>query len=147
MKTQKRTRALLAGVLVAAGTVVLAPFVVAAETPVGPREAYTETTLLFGTQRPDGGTPVTAAQFQRFLDTQVTTRFPAGLTVEDGTGQYRDRHGVIEKERSYRVVIVYPTRKAASANAELEAVRSLYDHAFQQESVGRLDESVHASFT
>ncbi|MBY8888979.1 DUF3574 domain-containing protein [Streptomyces sp. PTM05] len=142
-----RTRALLAGVLTAAGTLVLAPFVVAAETPVGPRGAYTETTLLFGTQRPEGGTPVTAAQFQRFLDTQVTTRFPAGLTVDDGRGQYRDRHGVIERERSYRVVIVYPTREAESANAKLEAVRSLYDRAFRQESVGRLDESVHASFS
>ncbi|MCQ4079788.1 DUF3574 domain-containing protein [Streptomyces sp. RB6PN25] len=145
MKIDTRAGLLLACSLAAAGAA-LTPVVVAADAPGAARDAYTETTLFFGTQRPDGGPAVTEAEFQRFLDTQVTPRFPEGLTVDEGRGQYRDRYGVIEKERSYQVIVVYPTSATSSANDNLDSIRHLYDKSFRQESVGRIDEAVHASF-
>ncbi|MFB7494439.1 DUF3574 domain-containing protein [Streptomyces sp. NPDC056161] len=145
MKIRTRTGLLLGCGLAAAGAAV-APAVVAADAPAATRDAYVETTLLFGTERPDGGAAVTEPEFQRFLDTQVTPRFPDGLTVDQTRGQYRDRHGVIEKERSYQVIVLYPAETAASAGTKLDHIRRLYTAAFQQESVGRVDEDVHASF-
>ncbi|MFE9613790.1 DUF3574 domain-containing protein [Streptomyces sp. NPDC006012] len=145
MKIRTRTGLLLGCGLAVAGAA-LAPVVVAADAPTAARDAYVETTLLFGTERPDGGAAVTESEFQRFLDTQVTPRFPDGLTVDQARGQYRDRHGVIEKERSYQVIVLYPADAAASAGPKLERIRQLYAARFQQESVGRVDEDVHASF-
>jgi uncharacterized protein DUF3574 len=140
-----RTGLLLGCGLATAGAA-LTPMVVAADAPAAPRDSYVETTLLFGTERPDGAAAVTESEFQRFLDTEVTPRFPDGLTVDQARGQYRDRHGVIEKERSYQVIVLYPSDRASSTDAKLERIRRLYTESFRQESVGRVDEAVHASF-
>src|ERR1044071_682488 len=60
---------------------------------------FFRTELYFGSNKPDG-TAVTPEQFQDFLNTQVTPRFPDGLTLLTGFGQFRGSSGVIEKERS-----------------------------------------------
>ncbi|MER6531821.1 DUF3574 domain-containing protein [Streptomyces sp. NPDC001508] len=139
-----------AGLLLGCGLAVtgaaLAPVVVADAAPAAHRDAYIETTLYFGTERPGGGNAVTEAEFQRFLDTEVTPRFPDGLTVDEGRGQYRDRYGVIERERSYRVVVLYPAGAAPAAGARLDSIRDRYERVFGQESVGRVDEAVRAWF-
>ena len=43
--------------------------------------------LYFGTQTPDGA--VTAEQWTQFLATDVTPRFPRGLTVWPAAGQWQ----------------------------------------------------------
>ncbi|MDH6135758.1 hypothetical protein P3T37_005175 [Kitasatospora sp. MAA4] len=132
--------------LLACGAVLVPAFAATADRPDAPRDAYTRTELYFGTDRPGGGPAVTDQEFQAFLDNQVTPQFPDGLTVQEGRGQYRDRFGVIERERSYQVVLVYPRGTAAAADTSIEAIRRQYDSSFQQESVGRVDEPVRASF-
>ncbi|MFD7907284.1 DUF3574 domain-containing protein [Kitasatospora sp. NPDC059722] len=139
-----------AGVVAGAALLVtgatLAPVAGAAGAPVAPHDPYTRTELFFGTERPDGGPAVTEQEFQAFVDSEITPRFPDGLTIEDGRGQYRDRHGVIEHERSYLVTLLYPLPAARTAGAAVEEIRRAYDQRFQQEAVGRVDESVRASF-
>ncbi|MFF1871738.1 DUF3574 domain-containing protein [Kitasatospora herbaricolor] len=137
---------LLAGAALLATGAAVAPSAGAADVPVGPRDAYTRTELFFGTERPDGGAAVTVQEFEAFLDAEVTSRFPEGLTVEEGRGQYRDRFGVIERERSYRVVLLYPRGAARSSDLKIEEIRRRYDAAFRQEAVGRVDDSVRAAF-
>ncbi|KJS61641.1 DUF3574 domain-containing protein [Streptomyces rubellomurinus] len=137
---------LLAAIAVLLTGATLAPAAGAADTPTAPRAAYTRTQLFFGTERPDGGPAVTEQEFQDFVDTEVTPRFPDGLTIEQARGQYRDRHGVIERERSYLVTLLYPAGTAKQAGAAVEDIRRGYDRRFQQESVGRVDEQVRASF-
>ncbi|WP_217146898.1 DUF3574 domain-containing protein, partial [Streptomyces sp. AC627_RSS907] len=66
--------------------------------------AYVETRLFFGTARADGGAPVTDRQFRAFVDRRITPRFPAGLTLQEGRGQWRDRHGTIQRERSSELI-------------------------------------------
>ncbi|MET9590317.1 DUF3574 domain-containing protein [Streptomyces sp. NPDC006516] len=108
--------------------------------------AYVETRLFFGTERPDGGPDVTARQFRSFIDRQVTPAFPDGLTVQEGRGQWRDSHGVIERERSYELILLYPASEARTRDPQVERVRAAYEKAFAQDSVARLDERTLADF-
>ncbi|MET9292085.1 DUF3574 domain-containing protein [Streptomyces sp. NPDC003077] len=107
---------------------------------------YIETSLLFGTARPNGGPPVTDKEFRAFVDEFVTPRFPDGLTVQDGYGQYRDTHGTIERERSYELILLYPTSQARPNNPKIEQVRAAYMKRFGQESVARIDDRARVDF-
>ncbi|MFI6105564.1 DUF3574 domain-containing protein [Streptomyces sp. NPDC051310] len=108
--------------------------------------SYVETRLFFGTERPDGGPDVTDQQFTAFIDREVTPRFPEGLTVQDGRGQWRDASGRIERERSYELVLLYPAAEAKARDPHIERIRDAYERAFGQESVLRLDERTLADF-
>ncbi|MFD3315103.1 DUF3574 domain-containing protein [Streptomyces sp. NPDC058694] len=125
-------------------TAATAPAALTAPTARG--AAYVETRLLFGTERPDGGPAVTDGQFMDFVDRQVTPAFPEGLTVQDGRGQWRDRNGVIERERSYELILLYPVGRAKAADPGIERIRDAYEKEFGQESVARLDEPTRADF-
>jgi len=99
--------------------------------------------MLFGTSR-SHGTPVTEEEWTRFLDTEVTPRFPAGLTVLRGPGQWRSNDGRLAKEQSNMLVIWHePT---AQADAKIEAIRAAYKQRFDQESVMRVDSMSCVSF-
>lgn len=111
-----------------------------------PAEAFIETRLFFGTERPDGGPDVTDRQFMRFIDRKVTPSFPSGLTVQEGRGQWRDSNGTIEKERSYELILLYPATEAHVRDPQIERIREAYAKAYAQDSVARLDEPTLADF-
>ncbi|MFB6503745.1 MULTISPECIES: DUF3574 domain-containing protein [unclassified Streptomyces] len=107
---------------------------------------YIETRLFFGTERPDGGPDVTDGQFMAFIDEEVTPRFPNGLTIQDGRGQWRDSNGVIERERSYELTLLYPASEARVRDSQIERIRDAYEKAYAQDSVARLEERMTADF-
>ncbi|WP_327371916.1 DUF3574 domain-containing protein [Streptomyces sp. NBC_01217] len=109
-------------------------------------KAYIETRLYFGTERPDGGPDVTDQQFLAFVDEEVTPRFPNGLTIQDGRGQWRDSHGVIERERSYELTLLYPASEARVRDAQIERIRNAYEKEYAQDSVARVEERTTADF-
>ncbi|MDK1471968.1 DUF3574 domain-containing protein [Streptomyces sp. 549] len=158
MKVQLRSAVLvaLAGLLVllAAGAFAArpAPFGGAAAPPVpaaaeaGRGERYSETRLFFGTGRHGGEPPITDAEFRAFLDREITPRFPAGLTLQEGYGQWRDRTGTINGERSYELILLYPATENAERDADIEAIRDAYTTKYELESVGRVDAAVRADF-
>ncbi|MCX4822324.1 DUF3574 domain-containing protein [Streptomyces sp. NBC_01142] len=111
-----------------------------------PSEAFIETRLFFGTERPDGGPDVSDRQFMRFIDRKVTPSFPSGLTVQEGRGQWRDSNGTIEKERSYELILLYPATEAHVRDPQIERIREAYAKAYAQDSVARLDEPTLADF-
>lgn len=92
--------------------------------------------LYFGTQRP-GGAPVTEAEWAAFLDEKVTPRFPDGLTVLTGNGQWRNSKGLVTKETSAVLVVLY--EPSAEKEAAIEDIRAAYKDRFDQESVMRVD--------
>lgn len=99
--------------------------------------------MLFGTSRTHGS-PVTDEEWTRFLDTEVTPRFPVGLTVLRGPGQRRSNDGRLAKEQSNMLVIWHePT---AQAHHDIEAIRTVYKKRFDQESVMRVDGMSCVSF-
>lgn len=80
--------------------------------------------------------------WKTFLDEEVTPRFPDGLSVLDIYGQYRNRQGAIERERSKLLVIV--VFDAPAHAARVQAIVDSYIHRFRQESVLRVERAVCA---
>jgi hypothetical protein len=106
---------------------------------LGPAEPFIRTELFFGSNKPDG-TVVSEAEFARFLDQEITPRFPDGLTLLTGLGQFRGSSGAIERERSMLLILLYPRDTARASSAKIEQIRTAYKARFQQESVLRADE-------
>ena len=90
--------------------------------------------VYFGRNRPDGGT-VSDAEWQEFLDTVVTPKFPKGFTVVEAVGQWKSQSGVVERERSAVVTILH-TGSAADQEG-VAAVAGEYKRRFRQEAVLR----------
>jgi hypothetical protein len=99
-------------------------------------ELFLRTELFFGLSKPDG--EVTEKNFQQFLEDHITPRFPDGLTVVTGLGQFRNARGTIIQERSKIVIVLYPPHEA-KASGRIEQIREEYKALFQQESVLRAD--------
>ncbi|MDQ3692453.1 MAG: DUF3574 domain-containing protein [Chloroflexota bacterium] len=107
--------------------------------PEAEAEPWNRTELFFGTAKPDGSA-VTETEWRQFLDAEVTPRFPDGLTVLSGNGQWQEEDGDIIQERSKLVLLLYPREAADESNKEIEAIRAAYEHQFQQQSVPRADD-------
>jgi hypothetical protein len=101
---------------------------------------FARTELFFGTAKPDG--VVTDAEFRAFLDDQITPRFPDGLTVLKGDGQFRGESGEIVKEDSFLLILLYPLEGFRESSGKIDAIRRLYRTQFQQESVLRVDDPI-----
>jgi hypothetical protein len=108
-------------------------------------ETWNRTELYFGSSKPDGSV-VSEKKFQRFVDEEVTPRFPDGLTVLTGNGQFKNSAGVILKERSMVLILLYPLEPNDSSSMKIEEIREAYKSAFQQESVLRVDSLASVSF-
>ena len=103
-----------------------------------PAREMARTELLFG-----AGT-VSEGAWHRFLSSEVTPRFPAGLTALEGYGQWRAPNGTISKEHS-RVLLLWHAPDAKS-DAALDAIRDAYKKRFHQRSVMRVDGEDCVSF-
>ncbi|MFZ5738931.1 MAG: DUF3574 domain-containing protein [Pseudomonadota bacterium] len=77
---------------------------------------------------------VSDAEFKRFTAEEITPRFPDGLTVVDGVGQWRDsERGHVVREKAKLVTLVFaedPVRRAA-----LSAIAEAYKQRFKQQAV------------
>jgi hypothetical protein len=107
-------------------------------------ETWRRTELYFGTEKPNGSA-VTPQEFEDFVDEIVTPRFPEGLTLLSGDGQWRDSAGTIIEEESNLLILLYPLDDE-EADGEIEQIREAYKDFFQQESVLRVDSYSRVSF-
>ncbi len=106
-------------------------------------EQFTEYRLYFG--RNLGNVEVVSdAAWRAFLSDEITPRFGDGLTVVDAAGQWRDKTGVMVREKSKLVVILTGAEDSGFQHTD-EIVRA-YKEAFDQEAVLRTISSVCASF-
>jgi len=107
---------------------------------------FVRTELYFGTQKPDG--VVSDDDFFGFLDRVITPRFPDGLTLLKGDGQFRDEEGVIVKEASFVLILFYPLEDFSESSRKIDVIRERYKNRFDQESVLRVDDpyAVRVSF-
>src|SRR5262245_53805201 len=92
--------------------------------------------LLFGMGKMDGS-EISDGEWRAFLDAEVSPRFPDGLMVLTGYGQWRTSEGGRAKEKSRVIEIWY--RPSADSDVKIEAIRSAYKARFKQESVMRVD--------
>ncbi|MEP6902329.1 MAG: DUF3574 domain-containing protein [Actinomycetota bacterium] len=110
-------------------------------------DKFYRTELYFGTDKANGG-KVSDEDWNKFLEREVTPRFPAGFTVLEGFGQYKDSVGKIVREASRVLILFYPNKTRKTSSQKIEELRANYKKQFQQESVLRLDftKSVQVSF-
>jgi hypothetical protein len=106
-------------------------------------DLFVRTELFFGLSR-TGAPDISEPEFQNFVDTQVTTRFPDGLTLLSGKGQFRSAAGSIVQEGSKLLILLYPF--STKSSNDIEQIRTQYKSMFQQESVLRTDEPTCVSF-
>jgi hypothetical protein len=99
--------------------------------------------LLFGAGTADGK-GVSEAEWTAFLASEVTPRFPDGLTVFTGHGQWREGAGPVVAEASRMLLIWY--RPGLDSERRIEAIRAAYKSRFGQKSVMRVDERSCVSF-
>jgi hypothetical protein len=114
---------------------------------LGPRaHRFIRTELFFGTATPDE--PVSDERFRAFLDAEVTPRFPDGLTLFKGHGQFTGEDGVLVKEDPFVLILLHPYDRFKENDKKIEEIRRLYKARFRQESVLRVDYqfSVRVSF-
>lgn len=111
-------------------------------------EPWVRAELYFGVPGPDDDTAAADEEWQEFLDDEITPRFPAGLTVLTGYGQFQGSEDEeIGRQRSRVLIILYPMEGAAESSALLEEIRDEYEEQFDQQSVLRADaEPVCTSF-
>jgi|SRR5215813_4985122 len=105
---------------------------------------FNRTELLLGLSKHNGST-VTDAEFQHFIDTEVTPRFPEGFTIVPGSGQFKDSRGLIIRESARVLVVLYPSSDRRSSQ-HIDEIRATYKDRHQQESVVRVDGESCASF-
>ena len=99
--------------------------------------------LFFG--RNVGAKPgVSDSAFGKFVDEELTPRFPDGLTILDGGGQWRGAENKLIRESAKVVLIVLP--KAGDSSQRIEAVRAAYKTRFHQNSVLLVTQASCVSF-
>ncbi|MDE0390925.1 MAG: DUF3574 domain-containing protein [Rhodospirillales bacterium] len=114
----------------------------AASCPPGTEE-FAEYRLFFG--RSQGAIEVVSEEAWRaFLADEVTPRFPAGLTVLDASGQWRDDSGEIVRERTKLLLVLAPP--GGDAMQRTDEIAEAYKLAFGQSSVLRAVTQACASF-
>jgi Protein of unknown function (DUF3574) len=100
---------------------------------------FIRTELYFGRNKSDG-TEVSRKEFDEFLSGFVTERFPDGLTVLKGRGQFLNSKGDVERERSVVLILLYPTSARNEKHIKIEEIRDEYKRRFLQQSVLRVDD-------
>ncbi|WP_293676676.1 DUF3574 domain-containing protein [uncultured Phenylobacterium sp.] len=97
--------------------------------PVGQSELRTAQIFL-GAQ---AATKISDTEIRKFVDAEVTPRFPNGVTVVDGGGQWKGADNRMMREAAKVVLIVLPAKRAP--HSQMEAVRNAYRVRFKQDSV------------
>ncbi|MBS1076819.1 DUF3574 domain-containing protein [Gluconobacter kondonii] len=101
--------------------------------------------LAFGLTRPDGSV-IERQDWQQFVDSEITPRFPAGFTVIDAQGQWYDAAGHKVIQEGSRIVWIVAPSTNRSLQAHLRAICQIYQKRFKQQAVGLTIQSGCSSF-
>jgi hypothetical protein len=136
--------ALLGLAALAAASILPTPLAAQDAACVREQKPMVQTELIFG-RNIGGRLGVTEARWARFLAHEITPRFPGGLTVIDGQGQWRDTvRGALVRERSKIVLVIAPDDDVGRDH--ISAIVAAYKRRFRQQSVAVLTRRVCASF-
>lgn len=91
--------------------------------------------MYFGMAKPAGGV-VTAEEWDDFLRTFVTPRFPSGLSAWPASGQWRGADGRVVREDSRVLNVLHPAD--APSELAIRAIVAEYEKRFAQEAILRV---------
>lgn len=108
-------------------------------------DLVTEYQLFFGRSGAGGQEVVSENAWAQFLADTVTPRFPDGLTVTDGAGQWLPSEGKVVRERTkILTILVWPDESPLD---KLDEIATEYERRFGQDSVLRASRQACASFS
>lgn len=96
------------------------------------QESMIRDALFFGQSIPGGGLIADSA-WQDFLAQRVTPAFPAGFTILNAAGQWREESGAIAREPTRILVVVHTP--SAGTDSTLRGIKADYMQRFRQEAV------------
>jgi hypothetical protein len=107
---------------------------------------WVRTELYFGIALADDPNPTrTEAKWRAFLDSEVTPRFPDGLSVFDIYGQWRGKGQTQPiRQRSKVIVVLYPD--TPEHRADIDAVRAAWKRDTGDQSVLKVTQAAEVSF-
>lgn len=142
--SSRSTRPGLAGMLCAVALCTSSAIAAHAEGCAAPASPMSQVEMYFGSSV-KGRPFVATSAWSQFLASEVTPRFPDGLTVFDAHGQWRSSDGKIYSEATHVVLILY--KADATTEGKIEAIRAAYKKQFNQEDLPlRVDTTVCAAF-
>jgi hypothetical protein len=102
------------------------------------------TELYFGLSAP-GGMRISPMDWRDFLDSEISVRFPDGITVLSAQGMWQtgNPENPIDWEDTRLVIIVHPDDRRE--NQKISEIIELYKLQFQQQSVLRVSELASVS--
>ena len=109
-----------------------------------PLKPMLRTELFFG-HKTGTKSIVSERQWTRFVERELSPRFPDGLTVIDGRGRWRDPRGNTTIREPTKIVVVVAEDNAATRD-QIDAVAVAYKRRFRQQSVGIAMAPVCAAF-
>ncbi|WP_340646570.1 DUF3574 domain-containing protein [Phenylobacterium sp.] len=110
-----------------------------------PGEEPMRTAQLFFGQNIGDKPGVSDVDFRKFTDEVLTPRFPEGLTVLDGGGQWTGAENKLIREAAKVVVLVLP-KERGDTQRKLGEVRQAYIQRFHQDSVMMISQRACVSF-
>jgi hypothetical protein len=109
-------------------------------------QGWVDTQLYFGlgpADAPDKG--VSEIDWRVFLDKEVSTRFPAGLSVVDVYGQWQGKdEKAPERIRSKMLIVDYPN--TSENDRRIEAIRAAWKQKTGDQSVMKVTQHADVSF-
>jgi len=87
---------------------------------------------------------VSPDDWKDFVATVVTPRFPKGLTIFQGDGQWRDPQGNLVHEHTYIIEVEH--EPSAEVESAIAAIAAEYKKRFQQDAVLRITQQATMRF-
>jgi hypothetical protein len=109
-----------------------------------PQQPMLEISFMFGR---DVGNELGVSEelWTDFVASEITPRFPHGLTIDDALGQWRDAEtNEIVKEPSKELRVIVPDD--TETNEKIDSIVAAYQERFQQQAVGIVIRPACASF-
>jgi hypothetical protein len=83
-----------------------------------------------------GALGVTEEQWNEFVASEISPRFPDGLSIDDALGEWRDLDtSAVIKEPSKDVTLIVP--QDAEVKEKIDAIITAYEDRFKQQAIGR----------
>jgi len=101
-------------------------------------DRYHKVELYFGLAKK--GRDVSERDWRAFVDRYVTPKFPAGLTVYDARGQWRNDAGRVTREKTKVLMLICADTQ--ENDAAIKAIRKKYCDMYDQESVMEVNSDV-----
>lgn len=93
-------------------------------------------TLYFGLGVGDAGGLLAPGDWEQFVSVDIANTLPAGFTIIESTGRWKDGDSVV-REPSRMLIVIHDG--SAESSAKLDRLRETYKARFKQESVLRVD--------